>query len=66
VHLDCSELTFLDTRGINLLVPTHRRLDGHGGRLVIEHLAPNCRRVIEVLDLEQQLHIDLSETRGAA
>jgi anti-anti-sigma factor len=57
VHLDCRELTFIDSRGISLLVRTHSRLDAEGGKLVILKLSPTCRRPIELMHLEELLHL---------
>jgi anti-anti-sigma factor len=53
VILECAALTFIDSRGLSLFVETHRRLCERGGRLVLAHLAPNCRRLIELMNLEK-------------
>jgi anti-sigma B factor antagonist len=59
VRVDCTGLDFLDSRGISLFVDTHRRLAESGGRLVLANLTPNCRRVIEIMKLD-----DVLELRG--
>jgi len=59
VRLECAELSFIDSRGLSLFVDTQRRLAERGGRLVLAHLAPNCRRVIELMKLD-----DLLELKG--
>jgi len=57
VTLDCSGLTFMDSRGISLLVQTHLRLEEGGGRLTIAALPSSCRRVLEVMNLDEVLHL---------
>ena len=57
VRLECAGLSFIDSRGLSLFVDTHRRLAERGGRLVLAHLAPNCRRVIELMKLDQLLEL---------
>jgi len=58
VRLDCAGVSFIDSRGLSLFVDTHRRLNERGGRLVIANLAPNCRRVIELMKLDELLKLD--------
>ena len=55
VRLECAALSFIDSRGLSLFVDTHRRLEESGGRLVLANLAPNCRRVIELMKLDDVL-----------
>jgi anti-sigma B factor antagonist len=57
VRLECAELSFIDSRGLSLFVDTQRRLAERGGRLVLAHLAPNCRRVIELMKLDDLLEL---------
>ena len=57
VRLDCAGLSFIDSRGLSLFVDTHRRLEETGGRLVLMNLAPNCRRVIELMKLDDVLNL---------
>ena|SRR5687767_12089255 len=58
VRLECTDLSFIDSRGISLFVDTHRRLAERGGRLVLVNLAPNCRRVIEIMKLDDLLMLE--------
>ena len=53
VVLECAQLTFIDSRGLSLFVETHQRLCERGGRLVLAHLTPSCRRLIELMNLEK-------------
>ena len=57
VRIECAQLGFLDSRGLSLFVDVHRRLSERGGRLVLCHLAPNCRRVIEIMKLDEVLEL---------
>lgn len=48
VHLDLSDLEFIDSRGAAVLVEAASRLPG--GRRIVVHHAPSCfQRVMEVL-----------------
>ena len=58
VRLECAGLSFVDSRGLSLFVDTHRRLAERGGKLVLANLAPNCRRVIELMKLDNLLNLD--------
>jgi len=58
VRLECSGLSFIDSRGFSLFVETHRRLTERGGRLVLAHLPANCRRVIELMKLDDLLVLE--------
>jgi stage II sporulation protein AA (anti-sigma F factor antagonist) len=58
VRLECEGLTFIDSRGLSLFVDTHQRLSDTGGRLVLANLAPNCRRLIELMKLDELLVLD--------
>ena len=56
VRLDCSGLSFIDSRGISLLITTDRRLRDGGGRLEIHRMSKACRRPLELMDLHEVLH----------
>lgn len=57
VRLECAELGFIDSRGLSLFVDTQRRLSERGGRLLLAHVQPNCRRVIELMKLDVLLKL---------
>jgi len=62
VELDCAELTFIDASGVTMLLDVANR-SGKQVRLV--NLIPCCRRVFEILDLDEQFGIDRPALRGA-
>jgi len=57
VVLDMSQVTFIDSAGIGLLVRTHRRLADIDRRLVLLRPDPNVRRIIKLTGLDQLLAI---------
>jgi anti-anti-sigma factor len=57
VTLDCADLAFMDSRAIDLFIQTHHRLSDDGGGFVLENLAPNCLRVLELMDLDAVLDL---------
>ena len=57
VVLDMSQVTFIDSAGIGLLVKTHRRLADIERRLVMLRPHPSVRRIIELTGLDQVLAV---------
>ncbi len=51
VTLDATELSFMDSTGIRLLIHIARRLDGRGC-LIIHGLSDSIRKVIDLVGLE--------------
>lgn len=49
--LDCSEMSFLDARGIAVFASLQRDLDAAGRRLILTNVRANCRKPIEVCGL---------------
>jgi anti-anti-sigma factor len=50
LRLDCSKLVFMDSQGVrSLLVAAGGRPPG--GRLVLEHLSPEVRRIADLVQL---------------
>lgn len=58
VTLDVSELTFIDSMGLRMLVDWHRRLQQLGGQLVIQHPSVPVERVLAVTQLDQILNVN--------
>ena len=52
VRVDLTQVTFLDSTGISVLVQMHKRLEGQGGALVLHGLSAQARRVLEVAGLD--------------
>jgi len=57
VHLDLSELVFVDATGLSALVQAHQRLLDQRGSLVIDAMSPRCRRLVEMVGLHHTLLI---------
>jgi anti-anti-sigma factor len=55
VKVDCSELTFIDSSGLAVLVTAASRLDSEGRELKLIALSEACRRTIEVAGLAELL-----------
>ena len=56
--LDCTELEFMDSSGIGVLVDISKSLDRHGRRLRVRHLPRVTFRAIEVLGLTEILGVE--------
>lgn len=54
VVLDASDVGFLDSSGLRVLVNTGQELSDAGGRLVIDGMSPAVHRVLEVSGLLDQ------------
>jgi anti-anti-sigma factor len=55
--LDLSELTFIDSTGLRVLVETNRRIREVGGDMVLWNLRPHTRKVLEIAGLSMFLRI---------
>jgi anti-sigma B factor antagonist len=51
LRIDMSEVTFLDSTGISVLVQAHKQLEAEGGTLVLYGLNDHARRVLDVAGL---------------
>ena len=56
IRLDLTELTFMDSTGINAVLRAIHQL-GERGRLVMLHPTPAVRRVIEICGLDEMIEI---------
>jgi anti-anti-sigma factor len=65
VVIDCTELTFLDSSGIAVLVEARDHLDRQGRRFRMENVPRIARRTIEVLGLVDHLGIDRGDGTSA-
>jgi anti-anti-sigma factor len=59
VVIDLSETTFLDARGVGVLVSARAEIGQNGGRLLIRRPPPLVRRVLELA--EQADRVDIEE-----
>ena len=66
VVLDFSEVDFMDSAGLGLLVKTERGLSAVGRRLVVTRPHSNVRRILELTGLDERLAIVDSWSEGDA
>ena len=59
--LDLSELSFIDSSGIHVLISTAQRAQSQGWAFSVQNAQPAVLRVIRVVGLDQQLGLE-SET----
>lgn len=62
--IDLSEVTFLDSTGLSVLINALKRCQGAGGRMRLESPRPHVRRVFEVTGLSDVF--DVGDPEGAA
>ena len=57
VHLDLSEMTFIDSSGLSMLLDMHRRAVERGGTFVLHNPRPSAAKVFEIAGLTTILTI---------
>jgi len=57
VRIDCTSVTFMDSSAFHALIYATRYATGHGHRLVVSNLRPNCARLIRLCDWDHELTI---------
>ena len=55
--LDCSDLEYISSAGISVIMQTLKRLTGHGSRLTLIELKPRVRNVFVYAGLDKVLDI---------
>jgi anti-sigma B factor antagonist len=58
VVVDLSEVSFVDSQAIGLLIAEHRRRTDAGGRLVVRGASPMTLRTFELTGVDQVLDLD--------
>jgi anti-anti-sigma factor len=58
VLVDCCELTFADSSGLDTLIRMAKTLRGQGRRLVLTNVRPIVRRAIEVLQITDLVELE--------
>jgi anti-anti-sigma factor len=56
--VDCSELRFIDSSGIKVLIQVRNALDAQGRRFRMQRLPPTPLRTLEVLGLLEVLGVE--------
>jgi anti-anti-sigma factor len=57
VLLDFAKVTFIDSTGLGVLVKSHRAAEAVDARFCVVHPTPQTRKLIQVLGLDQLLHV---------
>lgn len=58
VRIDASRLDFIDSSGLRVLVDAHRRLGAEPTALVLAHVSPTLRRLLEVTGLDEHVTVE--------
>jgi len=66
VLLDFTEVTFIDSTGLGVLVKSHRAAEAVGATFAVVHPTPQTRKLIRVLGLDQLLNIYESHDEALA
>lgn len=53
--LDISEVGFVDSSGLGVLVAIHRHAEAHGGSFVVESVPPQVQRLFQITRLGELL-----------
>ena len=57
VRVDCRDLKFIDSSGLQVFVAVHRELRAGGRQLLISGLSTSCRRAFELTRLDTVLDL---------
>jgi anti-anti-sigma factor len=58
VWVDCSQLTFADSSGLDTLIRLARALEPHQRRVVLSNVRPIVRRAVEVLQITDLVELE--------
>jgi anti-anti-sigma factor len=64
--VDCSQLTFIDSHGIAVLLEAQRNLETGGRALLLVEVGDGPRQVFEALGLSDLVGVDRSAKSGSA
>jgi anti-sigma B factor antagonist len=62
VAIDLSNISFMDSTGIHVIIKAHQRLRERGGRLLVVQGPPQVTRIFELTGLNDHLDIVRDET----
>lgn len=64
--IDLSDVSYMDSSGVGILVDALRRVRVSGGKLVLVAVAPRVRSVLQITKLDQffEMHSTLQEALG--
>lgn len=55
--LDLSDVEFIDSSGLRIIVNAHSELEAAGRQLVLVHTSPAVARLLEITGLHEHLHV---------
>ena len=58
ISVDCSELDYISSAGIGVIIETYRRLHGSGNTLKLVNLLPRVRNIFAYAGLDRILTIE--------
>jgi anti-sigma B factor antagonist len=61
LHIDLSDVTFMDSAGIHVLLATQRRAERNGGNLRLVHPTPRVMRVLEITGVAGMFEIETDD-----
>jgi anti-sigma B factor antagonist len=62
LEIDFSDLNFIDSSGLSVLVEAHRAAGSEGGEVVLRNPTPMLSRLLDITRLESLLVVKSSET----
>jgi anti-anti-sigma factor len=62
--VDMADVTFFDSKSLSALLHARRKLQEHGGSLVIAKPSPVVRRVLEITDLARTFEVSSTRRDG--
>ncbi len=57
VVIDCSEMSYIDSAGIGLLVMASKQAQAHDAKLVIANLQPTPKEILQLANLQKIIEI---------
>lgn len=57
VTLDLSNVTFIDSSGLRVIIATHQDREARGDRLVLASVSDAVQRLLEITSLTNHLHL---------
>jgi anti-sigma B factor antagonist len=58
VLLDCSQVTFIDSTGVYVILEADRLLAAQGREMRVVNVSPFVRRIFDVLGLTELIHLE--------
>ena len=59
VRVDVSQVEYMDSSGLSLLIAEHRRLEGEQRKLVLRDPSEPVRQLLRIAGLDEYLHVEL-------